>query len=304
MRTGRHPIAPGVRLMTMVAGRGGHATALAARRLEERVDAEPRRSDDGTAMTRLALVSALVLSVLAACSGDGVGPVIEAARQASQRSEGSSMRLTSSAFEPGADIPRRFTCDGQDVSPPLALHDIPVGRPSLVLVMDDPDAPGGTWDHWVAYDIPVRPTSSRRASGSWASLAATHGDARATAAPARRAGRIATSSRSTPWTRPWACRQEPRSPSVLEAIEGHVLAEARLMGRYARSADESPPQSPPGVRRCCLRRLTGRVLPSAGRPACRAGGARRRGSLTPAGSHGHEDAIGEQEEHDGQWRRT
>ena len=65
------------------------------------------------------------------------------------------MRLTSTAFEPGTDIPTRFTCDGQDVSPPLSLQDIPAATVSLVLIMDDPDAPGGTWDHWVAYDIPL-----------------------------------------------------------------------------------------------------------------------------------------------------
>jgi hypothetical protein len=68
------------------------------------------------------------------------------------------MRVTSSAFEPGGSIPTRHSCDGADVSPPLAVEGIPAGAVSLALVMDDPDAPGGTWDHWVSYDIP--PTSS------------------------------------------------------------------------------------------------------------------------------------------------
>ena len=63
------------------------------------------------------------------------------------------MRLTSSAFEDEGFIPRRYTCAGEDVSPPLAIHDIPAEAVSLVLVMDDPDAPAGTWDHWLAYDI-------------------------------------------------------------------------------------------------------------------------------------------------------
>ena len=64
------------------------------------------------------------------------------------------MRLTSSAFADGAMIPRRFTCDGQDLSPPLAWADVPNNVRSFVLLCDDPDAPGGTWHHWAVYDIP------------------------------------------------------------------------------------------------------------------------------------------------------
>src|SRR6266487_1059770 len=64
------------------------------------------------------------------------------------------MRLTSNAFADGATIPRRFTCDGQNLSPPLAWTDVPDGARSLVLLCDDPDAPAGTWHHWAVYDIP------------------------------------------------------------------------------------------------------------------------------------------------------
>jgi len=62
------------------------------------------------------------------------------------------MRLTSSAFADGAMIPRRFTCDGQDLSPPLAWTDVPNNVRSFALLCDDPDAPGGTWHHWAVYD--------------------------------------------------------------------------------------------------------------------------------------------------------
>jgi len=64
------------------------------------------------------------------------------------------MRLNSSAFADGSAIPRRFTCDGDDVSPPLSWSDGPPGTRSFVLLCDDPDAPAGTWHHWAAYDIP------------------------------------------------------------------------------------------------------------------------------------------------------
>ncbi len=64
------------------------------------------------------------------------------------------LHLESSEFEEGEPIPRRFTCDGEDVSPPLAWHGVPQGTRSLALVCDDPDAPNGTWYHWAVFDIP------------------------------------------------------------------------------------------------------------------------------------------------------
>ncbi|MGZ9053122.1 MAG: YbhB/YbcL family Raf kinase inhibitor-like protein [Rhodoplanes sp.] len=69
--------------------------------------------------------------------------------------EEAAMRLSSSAFPDGGVIPRRFTCDGEDVSPPLEWTDVPSGARSLVLLCDDPDAPAGTWHHWAIYDIPA-----------------------------------------------------------------------------------------------------------------------------------------------------
>jgi Raf kinase inhibitor-like YbhB/YbcL family protein len=65
------------------------------------------------------------------------------------------MRLRSSAFADGAAVPTRFTCQGEDVSPPLEWSDAPPGTQSFALICDDPDAPGGTWHHWAAYDIPA-----------------------------------------------------------------------------------------------------------------------------------------------------
>jgi Raf kinase inhibitor-like YbhB/YbcL family protein len=64
------------------------------------------------------------------------------------------MKLVSSAIADGAAIPRRFTCDGENLSPPLQWSDAPSGTQSFVLLCDDPDAPAGTWHHWAVYDIP------------------------------------------------------------------------------------------------------------------------------------------------------
>ena len=67
---------------------------------------------------------------------------------------GVKMELKSKAFEPGGMIPAKYTCDGEDISPPLQWSDPPAGTKSLALISDDPDAPVGTWVHWVVWNIP------------------------------------------------------------------------------------------------------------------------------------------------------
>ena len=84
------------------------------------------------------------------------------------------MALSSSAFAEGADIPARYTCQGADISPPLAWQNVPADTQSFALIMEDPDAPLGTWVHWVLFNIPADqtgldealPTDARLPDGS------------------------------------------------------------------------------------------------------------------------------------------
>lgn len=69
------------------------------------------------------------------------------------------MWLSSNAFTDGAEIPQRFTCDGENMSPPLSWGDAPTETRSFVILCEDPDAPRGTWRHWAAYDIPADVTA-------------------------------------------------------------------------------------------------------------------------------------------------
>lgn len=64
------------------------------------------------------------------------------------------INLTSSVFEQGGMIPKKFSCDGEDISPKLSWSNVPEGAKSLVLICDDPDAPMGTFDHWILFNIP------------------------------------------------------------------------------------------------------------------------------------------------------
>jgi Raf kinase inhibitor-like YbhB/YbcL family protein len=142
--------------------------------------------------------------------------------------------LRSSTFQEGESIPRQFTCDGQDRTPPLAWVDPPEGTRSFALIMDDPDAPSGTFTHWLLYDVPAStkeiadqslgktlPNDFGRAGYGGPCPPPGHGAHRyfftlyAVDVPALDVhGRI---------------RQ-----AFERALEAHALATARLMGRYER----------------------------------------------------------------------
>ncbi len=63
------------------------------------------------------------------------------------------LRLTSTAFEDNGGIPKKYTCNGEDINPPLTIKNVPAQAKSLALTVSDPDAPGGRWSHWVLYNI-------------------------------------------------------------------------------------------------------------------------------------------------------
>ena len=152
------------------------------------------------------------------------------------------MRLTTSSFEPGDDIPRRFTCDGGDISPDLAWSAAPAGTRSFVLVVDDPDAPAGTWVHWVLYDLPAGtrelaagvpaderlPSGARQGRNDFKRIG--YGGP---CPPAGSAHRYFF--RLYALDAPLALPAGATRAQVARAMEGHVLAEAELMGRYRRA---------------------------------------------------------------------
>ena len=150
------------------------------------------------------------------------------------------MNLNSSAFDHEGKIPSKYTCDGDNINPPLVIADVPTGARSLVLIMDDPDVPktirkDGMWDHWVVFNIPP----SVREIQEGKEPAGTHGagtggnDTYMGPCPPDREHRY--------FFKLYALDTKLDLPkgvgkSEIEVtMKGHILAEAVLMGRYERS---------------------------------------------------------------------
>jgi len=150
--------------------------------------------------------------------------------------------LTSTAFRDGAAIPVKHTCDGLDVSPPLAWSGAPAGTRSFALIADDPDAPAGSWVHWVVYNLPAAVAELPENVAKVEALDL--GGARQGRNDFRRPGYGGPCPPPGPAHRyfftlyaldtPLTLKAGAQRKDVETAMEGHVLGSAQLMATYAR----------------------------------------------------------------------
>lgn len=151
------------------------------------------------------------------------------------------LELTSPAFAAGAPIPRQYTCDGANASPPLEWRGVPDGTRQLALICDDPDAPAGTWVHWVLYGLDASTTQLPEGVPTQGTL---QGGARQGANDFKKTG----------YGGPCPPRGKPhryffklyaldaelalvpgaRKADLERAMRGHILAQGELMGTYQR----------------------------------------------------------------------
>jgi len=99
-----------------------------------------------------------LLSLLLGVTGCATRPQVSAQNSAATsttQTTGGSLKLTSTAFKEGEPIPRQYTCNGVNVSPSLEWSGVPKSAKTVVIIADDPDAPAGTWVHWVLYNLPA-----------------------------------------------------------------------------------------------------------------------------------------------------
>lgn len=141
--------------------------------------------------------------------------------------------LTSPAFRNGAAIPAKFSCDGRNVSPTLRWTAPPRGTRSFALSMDDPDAPSGTFNHWLVWNI--RPAARGLAEGARPPREGTNSAERTGyLGPCPPSGRHRYIFRLYALSRPLSLARSARSADFQKALRGRVLATAKLMGTYER----------------------------------------------------------------------
>lgn len=152
-----------------------------------------------------------------------------------------SIQITSAAFADGQPIPQKYSCQGDDMSPPLQWANIPANAKSLALIADDPDAPVGTWVHWILYDLPATATGlsenipqlQQLPDGAKQGTNDFHrpgygGPCPPPGKPHRYFFKLYALDAMLN-LKPGATKRD-----LLKAMDGHVLAEGRLMGTYQR----------------------------------------------------------------------
>jgi Raf kinase inhibitor-like YbhB/YbcL family protein len=181
------------------------------------------------------LLSPILFAPVASCGSPEASPAPGRAAAAS------GFRIESAAFTQGATIPARYTCQGENISPPLAWTEPPAGTRSLALIVEDPDAPAGTWTHWVVYNLPAQnramgPNMPKQDTLPNGGLQGITSFGRAgyggPCPPPGRAHRYFFRLYALDLVlnlKPGAAKQD-----VLAATKGHILAEAQLMGRFKR----------------------------------------------------------------------
>jgi Raf kinase inhibitor-like YbhB/YbcL family protein len=181
-------------------------------------------------MLKIALASTVLL--LAACNASpspAAGPQ-EAAM---------TLAITSTAFAQGKPIPAAYTCDGKSISPPLAWSGTPAGTRSLVLIMDDPDAPMGTFVHWVIYNIPAEAMGLPEGVSQDAALADGSAQGQNSARRTGYTGPCPPGGTHRYFFKLYALDttlslSAANKESLLQAMQGHILAQGELMGTYSR----------------------------------------------------------------------
>ena len=146
------------------------------------------------------------------------------------------IRVTSTAFESGAAIPQKYTCDGNNVNPSLKIESVPDKAHSLALIIDDPDSPAGTWDHWLVWSIEPKigeivensiPKNAVNGTNSFGNLG--YGG------PCPGSGTHRYFFKVFALDTKMSISQGSRRAALEDAMAGHIIDQGELMGSYTRA---------------------------------------------------------------------
>ena len=149
---------------------------------------------------------------------------------------GTKMKIGSSAFSEGGNIPSKFTCDGADLSPPLQIEGVPSGAKSLVLIVDDPDAPSGLFTHWMIWNIDPKTNSIPEGNSSNGAAGKNDFGKSGYGGPCPPSGTHRYYFRVFALDRPLDLKPGAKRKELDAAMKGHVIGQGEYMGRYARGS--------------------------------------------------------------------
>ena len=155
----------------------------------------------------------------------------------SEKLSGGQMKITSDAFENEKVIPSKYTCDGSDISPSLSWDGIPDNTKSFALIVDDPDAPHGTWDHWILFNIPsnvrtllenisLLPEGTQQGKNSW--------DKTGYGGPCPPSGVHRYFFKLYALDNVLTLNDGANKTEIIDAMKNHIITEASLLGKYER----------------------------------------------------------------------
>ena len=143
------------------------------------------------------------------------------------------LTVSSPEFENKKLIPSKYTCDGDDVNPPLTIESVPKETKSLVLIVDDPDAPMGTWDHWIVWNIP--PTNTIEENTVPGTEGINGFRKHSYGGPCPPGGTHRYFFKIYALDTKLDLNSNSRKKDVEKAMQGHILAKGELVGLYHRS---------------------------------------------------------------------
>lgn len=147
---------------------------------------------------------------------------------------GANMKITSSAFQEGGNIPSKFSCDGANTSPPLQIADVPSEAKSLALVVDDPDAPSGLFTHWIVWNISPQTNSVGEGSAPKGVQGTSDFGKSGYGGPCPPSGAHRYYFKIFALDRQLDLPSGAKRGQLDAAMKGHVIAQGALMGRYSR----------------------------------------------------------------------
>ncbi len=145
------------------------------------------------------------------------------------------MKLASPAFADNGAIPPEYTCDGADLSPPLVISDVPSNAKSLALIMDDPDAPMGTFVHWVVWNIPPETREIRKGSEPDGVQGRTDFRKLGYGGPCPPSGTHRYFFKLYALDTKFSLPEGSTKKDLERAMQGHIIEQVQLMGTYKRS---------------------------------------------------------------------